>query len=72
MMTYHKNVLGKWRFMMGGGGGRQDPKGRAFPANPELDKTDLESELCVVFFFFFNFGWFCFVQALEMVDPGMA
>lgn len=43
MAIDYKNVLGKWRFMIGG----RDPKGRVFPANPELDNSrDLDSVLC--------------------------
>ena len=44
MAMDYKNVWGKWHFMIG----RQDQKGRAFPANPELDNSrDLDSGLCV-------------------------
>ena len=44
MAMDYKNVSGKWRFLIG----RQDQKGRAFPANPELDNSrDLDSGLCV-------------------------
>lgn len=48
MMTYYKNVLGKWCFMITG----QDQKGWAFSANPELDNSrDLDSGLCILFYF---------------------
>lgn len=43
MTIDYKNVLGKWRFMIGG----RDQKGRVFPANPELDNSrDLDSGFC--------------------------
>lgn len=35
MTIDYKNVLGKWRFMIGG----RDQKGRVFPAPPELDNS---------------------------------
>lgn len=51
MTIDYKNVLGKWRFMIGG----RDQKGRVFPANPELDNSrDLDSGFC-----FFRFDRPC-------------
>lgn len=68
MAMAYKNVLGKWCFTIG----RQDQKGRVFPANPELDNSrDLDSGLRCFSSLFFFFSLIMSCSGLGMMEPRM-